>query len=103
MGPDPKSSVLNTACQSHDITNLFVGDASVFAAYPQDSQEAIRSSPASVGTMNSIEPEPPIAQISRVVGFRTPSHFSTVFRRLMGVTPHEYRAKRLEGARDERN
>jgi AraC-like DNA-binding protein len=49
------------------------------------------------------EPEPPIAQISRVVGFRTPSHFSTVFRRLMGVTPHEYRAKRLEGARDERN
>jgi AraC family transcriptional regulator len=49
------------------------------------------------------EPEPPIAQISRVVGFRTPSHFSTVFRRLMGVTPHEYRAKRLEGGRDERN
>jgi AraC family transcriptional regulator len=49
------------------------------------------------------EPEPPIAQVSRVVGFRTPSHFSTVFRRLMGVTPHEYRAKRLEGARDERN
>ena len=35
MGPDPKSSVLNTACQSHDITNLFVGDASVFAAYPE--------------------------------------------------------------------
>jgi len=35
MGPDPKSSVLNTACQSHDIANLFVGDASVFAAYPE--------------------------------------------------------------------
>jgi choline dehydrogenase-like flavoprotein len=35
MGLDPKSSVLNTACQSHDITNLFVGDASVFAAYPE--------------------------------------------------------------------
>ena len=47
--------------------------------------------------------EPPIAQISRVVGFRTPSHFSTVFRRLMGVTPHEYRAKRLEGDRHERD
>lgn len=35
MGPDPKSSVLNTACQSHDVINLFVGDASVFAAYPE--------------------------------------------------------------------
>src|SRR5260370_470338 len=34
---------------------------SVLAAYPQDSHEAIRSSPASVGTMNSVEPEPPIA------------------------------------------
>ena len=32
-----------------------------FAAYPHDSQDAIRSSPASVGTMNSVEPEPPIA------------------------------------------
>ena len=34
---------------------------SVFAAYPHFSQEAIRSSPASVGTMNSVEPEPPMA------------------------------------------
>src|SRR3954471_3877703 len=34
---------------------------SVFAAYPQLSQEAIRSSPASVATMNSTEPDPPIA------------------------------------------
>jgi AraC family transcriptional regulator len=37
-------------------------------------------------------PEPSIARISRVVGFRTPSHFSTVFRRLIGVTPRAYRA-----------
>ncbi len=36
-----------------------------------------------------------IAQISKLVGFRTPSHFSTVFRRLMGVTPREYRAMSL--------
>ena len=35
MGKDPKTSVLNTDCQSHDVANLFVGDASVFAAYPE--------------------------------------------------------------------
>jgi len=52
-------------------------------------------------------PEPSIARISRAVGFRTPSHFSTVFRRLMGVTPRAYRAECLragvphrEGGRD---
>jgi AraC-like DNA-binding protein len=32
-----------------------------------------------------------IAQISRLVGFRTPSHFTTVFHRLAGVTPRTYR------------
>jgi len=36
-------------------------------------------------------PELSIRQISRVVGFRTPSHFTTVFRRLAGVTPRGYR------------
>jgi len=35
MGKNPKTSVLNTDCQTHDIPNLFVGDASVFAAYPE--------------------------------------------------------------------
>jgi choline dehydrogenase-like flavoprotein len=35
MGRDPKASVLNADCQSHDIPNLFVGDASVFAAYAE--------------------------------------------------------------------
>ncbi|MEO8657811.1 MAG: GMC family oxidoreductase [Bryobacteraceae bacterium] len=35
MGKDPKSSVVNTAGQSHDIPNLFIADASVFAAYPE--------------------------------------------------------------------
>jgi AraC family transcriptional regulator len=35
--------------------------------------------------------ELPIAQISRIVGFRTPSHFTTVFRRVTGVTPRTYR------------
>src|SRR5271170_4093898 len=30
MGNDPKSSVLNSFCQSHDIKNLFVTDGSTF-------------------------------------------------------------------------
>ena len=33
----------------------------------------------------------PITQISRMVGFRTASHFTTVFRRVTGVTPGGYR------------
>ena len=32
-----------------------------------------------------------IAQISQMVGFRTPSHFTTVFRRVTGITPRSYR------------
>ncbi|MBC7925705.1 MAG: GMC family oxidoreductase [Bryobacteraceae bacterium] len=35
MGTDPKKSVVNTSSQTHDIPNLFIGDASVFAAYPE--------------------------------------------------------------------
>jgi choline dehydrogenase-like flavoprotein len=35
MGKDPKTSVVNTDGQSHDVPNLFVCDASVFAAYPE--------------------------------------------------------------------
>lgn len=35
MGRDPKTSVLNADGQSHDIANLFVGDSSVFSAYPE--------------------------------------------------------------------
>lgn len=35
MGTNPKTSVVNTAGQSHDIPNLWIGDASVFAAYPE--------------------------------------------------------------------
>jgi len=35
-------------------------------------------------------PEPSIAQISRMVGFRTPSHFTTVFHRVTGITPRGY-------------
>jgi AraC-like DNA-binding protein len=50
-----------------------------------------------------------IARISETVGFRTPSHFSTVFRRVMGITPRAYRSECLraraatsEGGRDAR-
>jgi choline dehydrogenase-like flavoprotein len=35
MGKDPKTSVLNADGQSHEIPNLFVGDASVFTSYPE--------------------------------------------------------------------
>jgi len=48
-----------------------------------------------------------ISQISEMVGFRTPSHFATVFHRIVGVTPSAYRAQHLdpdrvtrEGGRD---
>jgi AraC family transcriptional regulator len=44
-------------------------------------------------------PEISIAQIARLVGFRTASHFTTVFRRVRGVTP---RAHRTESLREER-
>jgi AraC family transcriptional regulator len=45
------------------------------------------------------QPELSIAEISRRVGFRTPSHFTTVFRRISGVTPSGYRT---EHVREER-
>jgi AraC-like DNA-binding protein len=34
---------------------------------------------------------PPIAAVARLVGFRTPSHFTTAFRRMIGITPSAYR------------
>ena len=35
MGLDPKTSVVNPHGQSHEVANLFIGDASVFPAYPE--------------------------------------------------------------------
>ena len=35
MGGDAKTSVVNSLCQSHEILNLFIGDASVFTTYPE--------------------------------------------------------------------
>jgi choline dehydrogenase-like flavoprotein len=35
MGSDPTNSVVNVHCQAHEIPNLFIGDASVFAANPE--------------------------------------------------------------------
>jgi len=40
-------------------------------------------------------PELSIAQISRRVGFRTASHFATVFRHALGITPGAYRTAAL--------
>jgi AraC family transcriptional regulator len=40
-----------------------------------------------------------IAHISRMVGFRTPSHFTTVYRRVTGVTPRGYRTGYVRGNR----
>jgi AraC family transcriptional regulator len=40
-------------------------------------------------------PELSIARISRMVGFRTPSHFTTAFRRVTGLTPRGYRTRYL--------
>jgi AraC-like DNA-binding protein len=39
--------------------------------------------------------EPFIAQISQMVGFRAPSHFTTVFRRVTGITQRGYRTECL--------
>jgi choline dehydrogenase-like flavoprotein len=35
MGNDPKSSVLNSYCQAHEINNLFVVDGSCFTTFPE--------------------------------------------------------------------
>ena len=35
----------------------------------------------------------PIAEIAQLVGFRTPSHFTTTFRRVTGMTPSAYRSE----------
>jgi AraC-like DNA-binding protein len=40
-----------------------------------------------------------ITQISRMVGFRTPSHFTTVFRRVTGITPRACRTGYVREAR----
>ena len=40
-----------------------------------------------------------ISRVGQLVGFRTPSHFCTVFRRLTGTTPGAYRAALRQGER----
>ena len=46
-----------------------------------------------------VTPELSIAEISLRVGFRTPSHFTTVFRGLLGLTPVAYRMAALREQR----
>ena len=47
-------------------------------------------------------PELSIGQIARIVGFRAPSHFATVFRRATGITPKGYRTGYLREGRPAR-
>jgi len=35
MGADPKTSVINSFGQSHEVKNLFMADGSIFAAAPE--------------------------------------------------------------------
>ena len=35
MGVDDKTSVVDVSSRCHDVDNLYVGDASVFPAYPE--------------------------------------------------------------------
>jgi choline dehydrogenase-like flavoprotein len=35
MGTNPKTSVLNAFCQSHDVKNLYVVDGSCFVTFPE--------------------------------------------------------------------
>jgi AraC family transcriptional regulator len=44
-------------------------------------------------------PDVSIAEISRLIGFRSPSHFTRVFRRALGVTPGAYRTAASHEAR----
>lgn len=39
------------------------------------------------------DPTLSIQHVAQVVGFRTPSHFTAVFRRVTGTTPRAYRAE----------
>jgi len=41
-----------------------------------------------------------IAEIARVVGFRSHSHFATTFRQIVGVTPSQYRDASRAGVKD---
>jgi choline dehydrogenase-like flavoprotein len=35
MGTDPRTSVVSPECRTHDVANLYIGDASVFPANPE--------------------------------------------------------------------
>ena len=54
-----------------------------------DKERRLAGLPALVYSAFLATPEISIALISRLVGFWTPSHFITVFRRVRGVTPRD--------------
>ena len=43
-----------------------------------------------------------IGEVARLVGFQTTSHFTTVFRRLTGITPSVYRIAKATARLDDR-
>jgi AraC-like DNA-binding protein len=49
-------------------------------------------------SVTSLGREISITAVARAVGFRTPSHFTTVFRRSTGLTPSAYRSAVRHGA-----
>jgi AraC-like DNA-binding protein len=42
----------------------------------------------------------PITEIAPAVGFQTQAHFTTVFRRIVGITPHRWRGQSAPNARN---
>ncbi|MBW6396902.1 helix-turn-helix transcriptional regulator [Roseomonas sp. HJA6] len=43
-----------------------------------------------------VETQEPIVQVALAVGFQTQAHFTTVFKRVVGLTPHRWRQAELE-------
>jgi AraC-like DNA-binding protein len=43
-----------------------------------------------------LNPDVPLVDVAMSSGFQSQSHFTTVFRRLVGETPHRWRSRRTE-------
>ena len=70
------------------------------AVFPRDKMCGDSLNPGAIRLLAAREL--PISRIARLVGFRTPSHFSTVFRRLTGTTPGAYRAALSQASQSRR-
>ena len=52
------------------------------------------------GVRALLSSDEPVTQIAHRIGFADASHFGRVFRRLLGITPADYRASALGGSQD---